>query len=89
MQVTPGRVLECPLHTIVVFASCRDWVAGVDFHPSGTSLASGSGELAALHILCMMARRSLIAYFQQPPSALLQLKQQCHCSATELALPSC
>jgi WD40 repeat protein len=22
----------------------RDWVAGVDFHPSGTSLASGSGD---------------------------------------------
>jgi WD40 repeat protein len=21
----------------------KDWVAGVDFHPSGTSLASGSG----------------------------------------------
>jgi WD40 repeat protein len=22
----------------------KDWVAGVDFHPSGTSLASGSGD---------------------------------------------
>lgn len=26
-----------------LFVPCRDWVAGVDFHPSGTSLASGSG----------------------------------------------
>ena len=22
----------------------RDWVAGVDFHPSGAALASGSGD---------------------------------------------
>lgn len=25
----------------------KDWVAGVDFHPAGTSLASGSGEQQA------------------------------------------
>jgi hypothetical protein len=26
-----------------VACACRDWVAGVDFHPNGNSLASGSG----------------------------------------------
>jgi hypothetical protein len=29
---------------VCVWPPCRDWVAGVDFHPSGTSLASGSGQ---------------------------------------------
>lgn len=29
---------------VCVRLPCRDWVAGVDFHPSGTSLASGSGQ---------------------------------------------
>lgn len=31
----------------------KDWVAGVDFHPGGTSLASASGGRLARAALCM------------------------------------
>lgn len=36
----------------------KDWVAGVDFHPSGTSLASGSGDATVKVRACGITKQS-------------------------------